>query len=204
LRTTNLRFEHRPAGEPALGLGTPTPRLSWINTDAPDGAVQTASEIELTRTPWGASASTSTATLAGPDQVLVAWPGTPLASRERAEVRVRTADGAGVWGDWSEASVVEAPAPALVASLDVPAGVRSARLHLTAHGWYEVLINGTRVGDDWFGPGWTTYPKRLRYYSYDVTDRRRSCRRVRRRRVWSRTVTVWGPRRRRWRRKSPG
>ena len=194
MRTTNLRFEHRPAGEPALGLGTPTPRLTWVNTDAPDGAVQTASEIEITRTPWGASASTSTVTLDGPDQVLVAWPGTPLAARERAEVRVRTADGAGAWGDWSEPAAVEAgllsvedwgdarfvspvevgafeaPAPALVASLEVPGGVRSARLHVTAHGWYEVHLNGQRVGDDWFGPGWTTYPKRLRYYSYDVTD----------------------------------
>ena len=192
--TTRLRFEHRRTGEPALGLGTDRPRLSWVNADAPDGFVQAAAEVELTRTPWGGASVTRTVALAGPDQVLVAWPDEPLASRERVVVRVRAIGDDSAVADWSDPAVAEAgllatadwgdarfvspaeigaqdaPAPALLSSLEVPGGVRSARLHITAHGWYEVLVNGVKVGADWFGPGWTVYPKRLRYYSYDVTD----------------------------------
>ncbi len=198
MRTVALRFEHRTVGEPALGLGTGTPRLSWQNADAPDGFAQVSAEVELTRTRWGGRASTQTVTLAGPDQVLVGWPVAPLVSRERAEVRVRATGADGSVSHWSDPAVVEAglldapdwggaifvtpteigaidaPAPALVSTLHLPGPVRAARLHITAHGWYEVLINGARVGADWFGPGWTSYGKRLRYYSYDVTDLLRS------------------------------
>jgi alpha-L-rhamnosidase len=41
---------------------------------------------------------------------------------------------------------------------------------VTAHGLYEMEINGLRVGDDALSPGWTVYGQRLRYYTYDVTD----------------------------------
>ena len=34
---SSVRFEHHVAGSPALGLGTPTPRVSWQLTDAPEG-----------------------------------------------------------------------------------------------------------------------------------------------------------------------
>lgn len=192
-RATSVRFEHRDASEPALGLGTGTPRLSWWTTDAPDGFIQAGAEIEITRTPWGGDPSTSSVTLTGPDQVLVDWPAAPLAARERAEVRVRTLGAGDCPGRWSEPAVAEvglapsdwgdasfitpavigktdAPAPALVTSFDVPGDVRTARLHITAHGWYEATINGQRVGEDWFGPGWTAYKARLRTYTYDVTD----------------------------------
>ena len=198
METTHVRFEHRPAGEPALGLGTATPRLSWRVDGAPDGFVQAHAEAEVTRTPWGGPASTDVVTLAGDAQVLVDWPVAPLAARERAEVRVRVTGADGAASEWSAPAVVEAgllevadwgearfvspstlgaigaPAPALVAALEVPGGVRDARLHITAHGWYEVHLNGARVGEDYFGPGWTAYEKRLRTYTYDVTALLRS------------------------------
>ena len=194
MRTTGLRFEHRPGGEPALGLGTPTPRLSWYAEDARAGFVQDVAEVEITRTPWGGQPSTAVVALDGAAQVLVDWPTDPLAARERAEVRVRVRGTDGAFGEWSEPAVVEAgllaasdwqgarfisptvvggldaAAPALVSSLTVPSGVKAARLHITALGWYEARIGGVKVGDDWFGPGWTAYGKRLRTYTYDVTD----------------------------------
>ena len=37
-------------------------------------------------------------------------------------------------------------------------------------GLYEMQINGQRVGDHVFAPGWTSYDKRLQYQTYDVTD----------------------------------
>ena len=41
---------------------------------------------------------------------------------------------------------------------------------MTALGFYDVEINGRRVGDDVLTPGWTSYHRRLRYQAFDVTD----------------------------------
>ncbi|HLX90947.1 MAG TPA: family 78 glycoside hydrolase catalytic domain [Puia sp.] len=51
-------------------------------------------------------------------------------------------------------------------SLDKP--VKSATLSITAHGLYEASINGRRVGNAYFTPGWTDYSKRLQYQQYDI------------------------------------
>jgi alpha-L-rhamnosidase len=48
--------------------------------------------------------------------------------------------------------------------------VRRARLYMTALGIYEPYLNGRRVGQDVFAPGWTDYKKRVQYQTYDVTD----------------------------------
>ena len=45
-----------------------------------------------------------------------------------------------------------------------------AMLYATAMGIYEFYINGRRVGDDFFAPGWPEYDRRLYYRSYDVTE----------------------------------
>ena len=44
-----------------------------------------------------------------------------------------------------------------------------ARAYVTSHGLYELHLNGQRVGDQLFTPGWTSYNKRLQYQTYDVT-----------------------------------
>ena len=48
--------------------------------------------------------------------------------------------------------------------------VVSARLYATALGLYEFEINGKRVGEDVFTPGWTDYSKRIQYQVYDVIE----------------------------------
>ncbi len=48
--------------------------------------------------------------------------------------------------------------------------VQSAALTVTAQGIYEGFLNGARIGDFVFAPGWTSYPKRLQVQTYDVTD----------------------------------
>ncbi len=45
----------------------------------------------------------------------------------------------------------------------------SAIAHATALGIYELQINGKRVGDSCFAPGWTDYRKRAYYNTYDLT-----------------------------------
>jgi len=50
------------------------------------------------------------------------------------------------------------------------AAVSRARLYVTSLGLYELHVNGSRVGDALFRPGWTSYQRRLQYQVYDVTD----------------------------------
>ncbi|TIH34299.1 glycoside hydrolase family 78 protein [Subtercola vilae] len=70
---------------------------------------------------------------------------------------------------WAEDDAADRRPPLLRREFTLDAGVASARLYVTAHGLYEVEINGKRVGDDALSPGWTVYGERLRYYTYDVT-----------------------------------
>lgn len=48
--------------------------------------------------------------------------------------------------------------------------VKRARLYVTAHGIYEVKINGKPVTDSRLNPGFTAYDKRLKYQVYDVAE----------------------------------
>ena len=47
--------------------------------------------------------------------------------------------------------------------------IKKATLAITALGLYEAELNGNKVGDALFTPGFTYYPKHLYYQSYDVT-----------------------------------
>ena len=47
--------------------------------------------------------------------------------------------------------------------------VTHATLYATALGLVDMHLNGHRVSDDFFTPGWTDYNKRVYYRSYDVT-----------------------------------
>lgn len=172
-----------------LGIGESQPRLSWKIT-APEGWRQVRYELEIRRTGGVRVFSVDSS-----EQLLVAWPDEPLASRERAMVRVRVEGQGGAASGWSEPTPIEAgllrPSdwvarpvggawpedpesderrPARVRrEFELDGEIESARLYVTAHGLYEVELNGARVGADAMSPGWTVYRERLRYYSYDVT-----------------------------------
>lgn len=186
LHPAPVTFEHLRDG---LGIGVPEPRLSW---QLPPGSEhQSAYELELDR---GGTVH-RTGRIRSTGQTLVPWPAAPLASRERATVRVRTWAGEDSPSPWSPPATVEA---GLLNATDwkarpvgaawpedpdsdrrptqvrrdfaVTKPVAHARLYITAHGLYEAEINGTRVGDDALSPGWTVYGQRLRFYTYDVTS----------------------------------
>lgn len=47
--------------------------------------------------------------------------------------------------------------------------VASAKLYATALGIYELTLNGRKVGNQYFAPGFTSYKSQLQYQVYDVT-----------------------------------
>src|SRR5258708_39822817 len=54
--------------------------------------------------------------------------------------------------------------------LRVEKGVVRARLYAKAMGLYEMELNGKRIGDEYFTPGWTSYDFRYQYQTFDVTS----------------------------------
>ncbi len=172
-----------------FGIGERRPRLSW-KVDAAPGWSQRGYELEITRD------QTVPARLAvlSPDSVLVPWPFDDLRSREEVRVRVRVRGADDEPSAWSPPALIEAgllepqdwqcvpvgPAwaedpesddrrpPLVRRRFDIQGPVARARLYVTAHGLYEVEINGGRVGREAMAPGWTVYGTRLEYETYDV------------------------------------
>ena len=62
------------------------------------------------------------------------------------------------------------PAKLLRNNFEVRKPVKRATLYITALGTFMFYVNGSRVSDDYFAPGYTDYRKRLYYMTYDVSD----------------------------------
>uniref|UniRef100_UPI0025DB37EF family 78 glycoside hydrolase catalytic domain n=1 Tax=uncultured Microbacterium sp. TaxID=191216 RepID=UPI0025DB37EF len=171
-------LENRRGGK-TLGIGEAEPRISFVADAAAD-----AFELEFVADGTvRAERTTSTQR--------VAWPFAPLAPRAGGDLRIRALDSgpwsepvrieSGLGDDWqvdfASPSVVAdrtAPRPAYllraaIAEGALPGDIVRARIHSTAHGVYELEVNGERIGDDVLAPGWTSYGHRLRYQTHDVT-----------------------------------
>jgi alpha-L-rhamnosidase len=48
--------------------------------------------------------------------------------------------------------------------------IESAKLYITAAGYYAAFINGTRIGIDVLSPAWTDFSKRVYYSEYDISS----------------------------------
>jgi len=62
------------------------------------------------------------------------------------------------------------PAPMLRTEFSIGAGVTRARLAISGLGYYELRLNGRKVGDRVLDPTVTQYDRRVRYATYDVSD----------------------------------
>src|SRR2546422_9375641 len=131
--------------------------------------------------------------------IFVPYAGPPAVSRTRYYWRVRVWEASGRASPWSPVAFWEtgllqtddwtarwigpkatasdslpSPSPLLRRAVRVDDHVRTARLYRTSLGLYELYLNGQRVGDQLFTPGWTSYHHRLQYQTYDVTPLLRS------------------------------
>ena len=62
----------------------------------------------------------------------------------------------------------ETASPIFTKKFSVSKPVAKARLYATALGLYEAELNGTKLDDTYFAPGWTSYHKRLQYQTYEL------------------------------------
>lgn len=68
--------------------------------------------------------------------------------------------------DWLQ----KAPSPVFRKSFELSQPVKSATVSIAGLGFYELHLNGAKVGDHVLDPGFTRYDKRVLYVTYDVTD----------------------------------
>ncbi len=191
LSVNNLTTEHKIN---PIGIDAAQPRFSWKISVTGNNVMQTAYQI---RVATNASFSSSTQVwnsgkITSDESVLQKYAGNALKSAQRYYWQVKVWDNKGRESKWSQTAFWETgllsqadwkaqwiefdedtsryiPAPYLRKEFDVSKKIAKATIYATAHGLYELHLNGQKVGDQVFTPGWTTYGKRLQYQVYDVT-----------------------------------
>jgi alpha-L-rhamnosidase len=62
------------------------------------------------------------------------------------------------------------PAPLLRRAFTLDGKIKQARVYICGLGYYELHINGNKIGDHLLDPGYTRYDRRDLYVTYNVTD----------------------------------
>lgn len=182
-----------------IGIDISQPRLSWQILSDENNLKQTSYEIRVADTPENLVKRSSliwTSGIVKSDQsVNVTYKGPQLISMQRVYWQVRVWDNKDKVTEWSapaywemgilepdnwKASWIsmknekkidgERPCQYFRKEVLLPKKVKSARLYVTSLGLYQVFINGQKVSNDLFTPGWTSYNKRLQYQTYDVSS----------------------------------
>lgn len=181
-----------------FGIENKNPRLSWkLETDIKN-TVQTAYRIQAVMDENNFSSQNlcwDTDIVKSDQSIHVKYEGEDLKAKKRYYWRVKVWDNHSNESDWStpqffemgmlekkdwkakwivpgfdQKGASEQPCPILRKKFKTQYKVKSARLYITARGLYEANINGNKVGDQLFTPGFTSYDKRLQYQVYDITS----------------------------------
>lgn len=62
------------------------------------------------------------------------------------------------------------PAPIFRKEFHVKKNLKSAKLYITAAGYYQATINGKKTGKNYLEPAWTNFAKRIYYMEYDLSE----------------------------------
>lgn len=185
--------EHLVVGEgfvDPVGFHDATPTFSWrlpVGTVRQTGYQIEVQDLDADKIVWDSS------WVASDQSVFVPYGGEALVSRQQLSWRVRFRDESDVASEWSapahfelgllsskdwqakwirpktEADAADEPVAFLRREFATSEKVVRARLFVTAKGLYEIYLNGKKVGNDDFTPGWTSYANRIDTQTYDVT-----------------------------------
>jgi alpha-L-rhamnosidase len=191
----DLRTEYQ---QNPLSIAPARPRLSWVLSSVDRDVDQSSYEIrvatDLSDIKHGTHLLYDTGRIRSDASIQVPYAGPALLSKHRYYWQVRVWDQNSVPTRWSQpaswemgllssddwkASWIEPPptaqhdgsrpSPFLRFEFSAQGGIARARAYITSHGLYEFFMNGHRIGNALFTPGWTSYSHRLQYQTYDVT-----------------------------------
>ncbi|MDE7131205.1 MAG: glycoside hydrolase family 78 protein [Lachnospiraceae bacterium] len=184
MQITDLRIEYR---KNPIGIDILRPRFSWKLESEQTDTMQTAYQIQVIS---GGEMIWDSGCRKSDQSVLVEYEGLPLQAEAVYEYRAIVWDNHGEMAEaggnfetgllagtafqaqWITHSFEqeETACPVFTKTVNLAKPVKRARIYATALGTYEIQINGKKVGDTFFAPGWTNYKKRLQYQTYDVTE----------------------------------
>jgi alpha-L-rhamnosidase len=182
-----------------LGIDIRKPRLSWVLQSDARRVSQSAYQIRVAGSERdllnGSTVLWDTGRVQSGESVHRVYGGPELQSMRRYYWQVRIWSGEGVQTPWSapafwemgllnpsdwtanwvEPEIKEDASkpeqlPLLRREFKLDGTIESARAFVTSRGLYDMSINGHRISDQLFLPGWTSYKKRLQYQTFDVTD----------------------------------
>ncbi|TJZ63233.1 alpha-L-rhamnosidase [Sphingobacterium olei] len=186
----DLKVEHQSN---PLCIETTAPRMSWKLRTELNNTSQKSYEIRIGTDPKGIMSNKNivwrdfknTA-----QSVLIPYEGPALKSGNRYYWQVRITDNHNNTSAWSEvqtwqmgigtsdwtAKWIALPfpdttktSPLFRKTYSLNKNIKSATAYISARGLYEAYINGQRIGDAYFMPGWTSYKHHIQYQTYDVT-----------------------------------
>jgi alpha-L-rhamnosidase len=182
-----------------VGVDSPQPRLGWKLSSPQQNVLQTAYQIRVAdgaeKLKSNKNLIWDSGKISSDKSIHVPYEGPALPSGKRVYWQVMVWDNLDNKSKWSEvaywemgllkesdwkASFISAdtdedltkagPSPFLRKEFNVTKPVASARVYVTSLGLYTLELNGKKVGDELFTPGWTSYNKRLQYQVYDVKE----------------------------------
>jgi len=189
-RVINLLCEY--ASNP-LGIDVALPRFSWMFNHSERGQLQSAYQV-LAGSQSNMEANVGdkwdSGKVESSQSVSVVYEGRALESRKTCYWKVRTWDKKGKVSPYSDVAVFEMgllqPSDWQGEWIGWPAGkagealffrkeftidkpISRARVYISGLGYYELRMNGKKIGDHVLDPGWTECAKTVLYVTYDVT-----------------------------------
>lgn len=179
-----------------LGLDNLNPRFTWIIISEDRQVMQSAYEVRVglssDKIANGENLVWNTGKIVSENSVHISYDGKDLLPVSRYYWQVRVWDNKGNVSDWSN---IEWWQTGLMNSSGWQADwisaeeregfntyyfrkdfntpkkktVKKAFAYITAKGMYEASLNGERISDIYFTPGWTSYNSRIQYQVYDIT-----------------------------------
>ena len=177
-----------------IGLENSKPEFSWKINSTENNVMQTAYLIRVAKNEKFSSSDIiwQSGKIASDESILQQYKGPDLKSGQRYFWQVKIWDNKGKESKWSNVAFWEmgllskadwkakwiemggdtlrySPSPHFRKEFTLSKTIANARIYVTSHGFYELQLNGKKVGDQVLTPGWTSYSKRLQYQVYDVT-----------------------------------
>jgi len=168
-----------------IGIDVTNPRLYWVPDSTDRGASQSAYQVLVSTSADAARGDAwDSGKVASGQTVHVVYAGKALESGRTYYWKVR------FWDQNGEASAYSAVAKfetgildrtawkaqwirggnVMRKEFDLAAAPVRARAYVTGIGYYELRINGGKIGDRVLDPGYTPFDKRILYATYDITS----------------------------------
>jgi alpha-L-rhamnosidase len=167
------------------GVDVRQPRFSWVLEHSGRGQGQSAYEILVSTQPDAEKGDMwDSGKVSSPGSTQVIYDGKPLAGGRTYYWRVRYWDKDGRVSPFSQSARFDtglfsraewkgkwiSGKNQVRKEFNLNKGTASARAYICGLGYYELRLNGRKVGRNVLDPAWTTYDKRALYVTYDITE----------------------------------